>query len=123
MYILLTILLSFYPAILIYTSIPPAWTKNADKLVLFIAFASIFALCHLVMRKFISVGYMRGPRGGVLGIVLMTVFTAALAVITFYNILPGNEVYAAPAFLNMYVLKNPWAWVAFIAPFGWLFFE
>ena len=123
MYILLTILLSFYPAIFIYTSIPSEWVKNADKLVLFAAFALIFILVHLALRKFISVGYMRGPRGGVFGIGLMVVFTAALAALTFYNVLPGNAVYDSPAFLDAYLLKNPWAFIALVAPFGYLFFE
>lgn len=77
---------------------------------------------HIVLRKFISLGY-GGGRRGVVGIVLMTVFTVALSLISFYNILPGNLIYATPNLIENYVLKNPYTFIALVAPFIYLFFD
>jgi hypothetical protein len=132
MYILLTLLLSFYPAIFIYSSIPAAWMKKIDAfaptgnmpfIVHAAVFAVIFFLAYNVFKKYISLGYRNSGRSGVLGIILLAVFNAALALITFYNILPGNTVYASPALLDTYLLKNPYTFIALILPFGYLFFD
>ncbi len=123
MHILLSLILSFYPALFVYQSLPLAWAKQLDILTLkFLAFALIFACTYLVMKKFVSLGY-HIPRSGILRGVLLTVFTVVLALISFYVFLPGETVYASPKILDSYVLKNPYMFLWLIAPFVYLFFE
>jgi hypothetical protein len=132
MSILLTLLFSFYPAIFIYSSIPAAWMKKVDAFaptgnMPFIVHAAVFAIvfffAYNVLKKYVSLGYRNAGRGGMLGITLLAVFNAALALITFYNILPGETLYASPALLDTYLLKNPYTFIAFAAPWLYLFFD
>jgi len=53
----------------------------------------------------------------------MTIFMLALAVIAFYNLLPGNIIYDSPSYIDAYLLKNPYTFLALIAPFLYLFFD
>lgn len=132
MHLLLTILLAFYPTIFIYTSIPSSWMSKVDALApagmgFFLAhlglFVLVFFVVHMVFRKFISFSYGRGLRTGILGVALITAFTAALALIAFYNVLPGDIVYNSPSWVDAYLLKNPFTAIALAAPWVYLFFE
>jgi len=131
MQILLTIVLSFYPSLFLYTSIPTPWMKWIDGIlptgagfffVHLVVFLLIFALAYIVLSKYISLGYF-SSRKGIVGMILMTVFALALALIALYNVLPQNTFYAAPQFLNDYLLKNPYTSIAFFVPWIYLFFD
>lgn len=128
---LLSIILSFYPTFFIYSSIPSSWMRWIDGLVpggsgFFLVhlavFGIIFFLSYSVISKYISLGYM-GRSRGLFGIILMTAFAAALGIIGFYSILPGNMLYESPGFVDNFLLKNPYLFIAFIAPLAYLYFD
>ena len=129
---LLTIILSFYPTLFLYASVPAVWMKWVDGIIptgkgfFFVhlaLFAVIFFLVYKVLSRFISLGYFINTGRGLMRIVLMTIFMLALAVIAFYNLLPGNIIYDSPSYIDAYLLKNPYTFLALIAPFLYLFFD
>ena len=129
---LLVTLLTFYPSIFIYASIPEEWMRGVGGiiptgagffLVHLILFSFIFFVVYMVLRKFISVSYFGTARRGFLGKGLMLVFVFALALIAFYYILPGNIIYDSPEVLDQYLLRNPYTLLALVAPFLFLFFD
>lgn len=129
---LLTIILSFYPTLFIYASIPAVWMKWVDGIIpngngfFFVhlaLFAVIFFFIYKVITRFVSLGYFGRTGRGLLDVVLMTIFTLALAVIAFYNLLPGNIIYDSPSYIDAYLLKNPYTFIALVAPFLYLFFD
>ena len=132
MHYLLTILLSFYPAFFIYNNIPAAWMKWIDGLIPggngfffthLAAFGVIFIITYIVLSKFVSLGYASRSHRSLMSIILMTAFTAALGIIAFYNILPGNMIYESPGFVDNYLLKNPFMFLALVAPLAYLYFD
>ncbi len=129
---LLVTLLSFYPSIFIYASIPENWKKGLGSIlptgvgffmIHFLLFAFIFFIVYMVLRKFISVSYFGSARRGFLGKGLMVVLVIALALIAFYYILPGNVIYDSPEVLDLYLLRNPFILFVLIMPFLFLFFD
>lgn len=130
MYILLTILLSFYPAIFIYGHVPADLMKKVDALAPagsaffffhLALFAVIFFLVHAVIRKFVSIGYRRP--GSVIGLALMSVFVLALALIALYDVLPGSMIYEMPRWVEEYLLKDSFMAAMILIPFVYLFFD
>ncbi len=129
---LLTIILSFYPALFIYASMPYAWMKWVDGIIpagsgfFFVhlaLFLVIYFVSYKVLSRFISLGYFGRTGRGLFGIILLTIFMVALMAITFYNLLPGNIVYDSPSYIDAYLLKNPYSFIALVAPFVYLFFD
>ncbi len=128
----LTILLSFYPTFFIYLSIPESWMKWLDGIIpagsgfFFVhlaVFALIFFFIYRVLAKFVMHGYYATYPRGIMSNLIYSVLTLLLAVIAFYNILPGELIYDAPKLLDSYLLKNPYTFVAFLAPVAYLFFD
>ncbi len=128
----LTILISFYPTIFLYASIPQAWMKWIDDIIpagngsFFVhlaVFALIFFFIYRVFAKFVMHGYYATFPRGIFSNLLYCFFALLLAVIVFYNVLPGDILYDAPKLLDNYLLKNPYTFIAFIAPIAYLFFD
>jgi hypothetical protein len=133
MNILLTILLALYPTMFAYQTIPLSWMKaindlsksgtSAYFLIHLIVFGAIFFIIYSSFKKFISLGFLGGSKRGVLAVTLLTIFTVAVALIGFYNVLPGSILYNAPVFLNKYLLVNPFTFLWLFVPFIYLFFD
>ena len=131
MNILLNIILAFYPATLLWYSVPDAWyqrldglgsSPTADFIFRAILFALLFALSYSVLKKFLASGYMTSRRG-FLAMLLRTVFVLALALVTFYVLLGGGDIYQAPELVREYILKTPFTFITMIIPLIYLFFD
>lgn len=131
MNILLNIILAFYPATLLWYSIPDAWyerleglgsTPSADFFFRAFLFALLFYLSYSVMKKFLASGYM-SSRQGFLSMALRTIFVLALALVSFYVLLGGGDIYQAPQLVRDYILKSPYTFIAMMAPLVYLFFD
>ncbi len=122
MNILLNIIFSFYPSVLIWNSIPAQYFSKLEKYK-FIVFALIFFGVYIAMKRVISQGYGFGARRGFLHNALTILLAAALILIAFYTILPGESFYHAPLFIKKYLLAPPYSLIALIAPFVYFFFE
>ncbi|MFA6297323.1 MAG: hypothetical protein WC629_02055 [Candidatus Paceibacterota bacterium] len=128
---LLAILLSFYPAIFLYSIIPATYIKKIDALssaptVLFaihlVVLAFIFFVIHTSFKRLVSFGYLSGTKRGFVGISIMTIFIALVDIIVFYIVLPGATLYHAPVFIQKYLLTEPYTLIAYFLPFVYLFF-
>ena len=132
MNILLNLILAFYPALLIFTSIPETYLLKIDKLigtspssfVYFglhaILFLVIYFLAYTSFKKFLSLRY---SSRGLLSIILYSVFFVGLVLLTFYTILPGALIYSAPYWVTHYVLSQPYSLIILAIPLLYLFFE
>lgn len=129
MSILLNAILAFYPAALVWSFIPTAYLEKLDGLgstglthflVRFVVFAIIFFVSYKVMDKFAS---RFSSRSGALSFVFAIISFLLLLTITFFQILPGPDVYAAPAWVSTYILKIPFSFFAVLLPLVYLFFE
>lgn len=132
MQILLTILLSFYPSLFLYSSVIGVFGKNLASIAAsgfpyllahLLVFGVIFFVVHTILKKLISYGYYGATKRGFLGILIMTILTLAVAIIAFYEFLPGSILYPAPALIKTYLLANPYQLIALLLPFGYLFFD
>ena len=128
---LLAILLSFYPSLFLYSVILSEYKKNLDGIVSsgfaffavhFVVFAFLFFVVHTALKKLLSFGYLGGFKRGFVGISIMTLLVAFIAIIIFYNYLPGATLYPAPHFIQKYLLAQPYNLIAYILPFVYLFF-
>ncbi len=128
----LTILLTFYPTLFLYASIPEAWMKWIDNIIVagsgsffvhLAVFALIFFLIYRVLAKFVMHGYYATFPRGIFSNLVYCILTLLIAIIAFYNVLPGDIIYDAPKLLDNYLLKNPYTFIAFLAPVAYLFFD
>ncbi len=126
---LLSAILAFYPAALIWSLIPENYLSKLDSLssgglihflIRLVAFAIIFFISYKVIDKFCS---RFSGRTGALSFIFAIISFLLLLLITFYQILPGPEVYKAPIFVSNYILKLPFSFVAVLFPLIYLFFE
>jgi hypothetical protein len=131
MHILLNIILAFYPATLLWYSIPVKYferleglgsTPTTDFFLRAFLFALLFYLSFSVIKKFLTSGYM-SSRPGFVAMTLRIIFTLALALVAFYVLLGGSDIYQAPSLVHDYILTSPYTFVAMLAPLIYLFFD
>jgi len=132
MYNLLVILFSLYPTIFLFRAIPDAYISMLDNfatsdLLFFVShtilFGLIFFLVFSVFKKFITVGFMNMGKTNFLGLSLISLMLLAIITIVFYQVLPGEFVYASPKFVDDFILKQPFSLIILILPFAYLFFD
>ncbi len=129
MNILLSLVLAFYPATLVWQSIPVFYIKKLEALapmaggrffVLLIVYGLIFYACYRITNKLVSRTYSGGSYKWMN--ILIMVLTVILAIFIFYVILPGGAIYPSPHFISQYILQSPYNFLVIILPLIGLFF-
>ncbi len=132
MYNLLVFLFSLYPTVFLFNAIPAKYVSMLDNfastgLVFFIShlivFGIIFFIVHTVFRKFITIGFMRSSKTNIFGLSLIVLMLVAVAIIVFYQVLPGQSLYTSPKLINDFILTQPFTIIILLLPFGYLFFD
>ena len=127
MNILLSIILAFYPATLVWLSMPKSFLAKTEALSptsaghffsLLILYAIIFGLCYFVVKKFTSAFLGSRPTWTK---VLMIVSVVIVVLFVFYTILPGGSIYPSPKWLSHYLLQDPYNFIAILIPLAVLF--